>query len=190
MIIITVNGAPGCGKSTFESYCEEVLTSADWECHIVSTIDFVKGLARQCGWNGEKTAEARKFLSDFKAFLSDTYLGDITFNKLCEEFRKATYPYGQFEVPTDKVVFFVDAREPKQLERFSNECNAVSLVIRNEKAEAMATSNTSDSDVLDFDYNWSINNDGTLAELKQKAHIFTMFIRSGDIYKTKGNMTK
>lgn len=174
--IIIVNGTGGAGKTTFENYCMDYLGKDN--CYIFSTIDFVKHLAKECGWNGEKTLEARKFLSDFKDFLSDTYMGDLTYQDVKKKILGVLFRYNQCEANTDNLVFFVDAREPEQIKTFVETLDAKTVLIRNEKQEQMETSNHADRDVLQFDYDWIINNNGTLEELKEKARVFCQLIRA------------
>ena len=66
--IVIVNGMPGCGKTTFETYCKFHLGAY---CKIISTIDIIKQMARVGGWNGEKDPKSRKMLSDLKDLLTD-----------------------------------------------------------------------------------------------------------------------
>ena len=37
----------------------------------ISTVDYVKEIATECGWDGTKTPENRKFLSDLKRVLTE-----------------------------------------------------------------------------------------------------------------------
>jgi len=49
--IIIVNGAPRSGKDTFVNFCLKELKGLGKS---VSTVDFVKEVAKFCGWDGEK----------------------------------------------------------------------------------------------------------------------------------------
>ena len=64
---IIVGGFPRSGKSTFVSYCREIL-GENYTLDI-STVDLVKSLAVKAGWDGTKTPKNRKFLSDLKQLL-------------------------------------------------------------------------------------------------------------------------
>ena len=63
--VIIVNGAPGAGKSTFEEMCV-IYAENEWEnkirVDITSTVDFVKDIAKQCGWDGTKDLNGMMFL--------------------------------------------------------------------------------------------------------------------------------
>ena len=60
--VIIINGAGGVGKSTFVSLCHEI----DSRVIETSTVDFVKEIALQAGWNGIKDEIGRRFISDLK----------------------------------------------------------------------------------------------------------------------------
>lgn len=156
MQIFIINGRPGCGKTTFESLVRDVVPGTI----IVSTVDFVKDIAKKCGWNGEKTLKNRKFLSDLKDLL--TNWDDVPFKKVCEVIKNS---------PCAPAVF-VDSREPKEIERFCKELSATSVLIRRAQVENIETSNASDANVFNYDYDITINNNGTLEELKEEVNKF------------------
>ena len=97
--VVIVNGFPRSGKDTFVNFCKEKLGAFGVS---VSTVDFVKYLAAQSGWDGSKTPENRKFLSDLKDLLTEwndvpwkkveevfetiipEYLGGVLYGALCE----------------------------------------------------------------------------------------------------------
>jgi hypothetical protein len=71
--IYILNGMGGCGKDTFASFLSEVCGVFKY-----SSIDRVKQIAYECGWDGGKTEKDRKFLSDLKCLLTD--YNDLPFN--------------------------------------------------------------------------------------------------------------
>ena len=78
--VVVCNGMPMSGKTTFQTICKGKSNHAHGiegyrgfgRLHIesCSTVDFVKEVAKSCGWDGTKTLENRKFLSDLKDLLS------------------------------------------------------------------------------------------------------------------------
>ena len=68
-MIYVVNGSPGAGKTTFETNVQKCM--GDSFCYILSTVDFVKEIAKKCGWDGTKDLKNRKFLSDLKDLLTN-----------------------------------------------------------------------------------------------------------------------
>ena len=72
--VVVINGMPGCGKTTFEEMCSEYVNNQPpgfFEygkftfVRILSTVDFVKSIAKECGWDGSKTLKNRKLFLKF-----------------------------------------------------------------------------------------------------------------------------
>ena len=164
MKIYIVNGAPGSGKTTFEKYVSYI--SAPY-CYNLSTVDFVKEVATYCGWNGEKELKDRKFLSELKRVLTEW--DDIPIKKIKKEIGSIKFTMSQYNLSSDKCCVFIDCREPKEIERLCNELGAKSLLIRRETAENKETSNESDANVLNYNYDIIIDNNGTIRDLAFRA---------------------
>lgn len=167
MKIIVINGRPRAGKDTFVEFCQK---HCMW-CLNISTVDFVKDVARYCGWNGEKTPENRKFLSDLKALLTEW--DDVPFRKVGE----AIIAFGSemkiydFDPDKDGIVF-IHCREPEQIDRFKKELGAQALLISREEDEDdddEMLSNKSDANVYNYKYDYYISNEGTLQDLEDVA---------------------
>ena len=58
---IIINGSGGVGKDTFIDYCRIFANVTN-----ISSVDKIKEAAKLLGWNGGKTEDDRKFLSDMK----------------------------------------------------------------------------------------------------------------------------
>ena len=151
MKIIVINGAPRAGKDTFVEKCQK---HTYW-CLNVSTVDFVKEVAKFCGWDGEKTPANRAFLSTLKDVL--TLWDDVPFKKVCnriERFKGEVEIYG-FD-PDDALVF-IHCREPDEIARFCLELGAKSLLIRRATVEETEQSNHADAEVLNYKYDYTIS---------------------------------
>ena len=146
MKIVVVNGKPTSGKSTFESLC--------------------MGLGRAHCY-GEKTPENRKFLSDLKDLL--TTWDDIPMKKVQEKIQQIQESFTCGGSLADRVVLFVDVREPKEIQRLKEMYGATTLLIRRASVEFEETSNHADSEVLNYQYDVIIENNGTIDELREKA---------------------
>lgn len=161
-----VNGVPGAGKDTFIDVCTNIL----WPRALkVSTVDFVKQIAKGAGWNGEKTPKDRKFLSDLKDLLTEW--GDVPYKKILESvklFQVHIQPYG---LEKDSVIFCL-CREPQEIQKFVDRLQARTIIIRNDYTENTEFSNHADAEVLNFNYDISIPNNGTLKQLKNEAVAF------------------
>lgn len=157
--VIVINGMGEVGKSTFISLCHEI----DPRVIETSTVDFVKEIALQAGWNGIKDDLGRKFLSDLKDAMSAYH--DIP-NKKIDEFIQS-HP--------DNIIF-VNAREPQNIQYYKDKYNALTLLIENNRIEHVPN-NHADSKVKDYkNYNFTIYNNGTLDELKEMANNFMKLI--------------
>ena len=114
MKIFIVNGAGGSGKTTFERMVENVAEQEGYDIRVLSTINYVKGIAKQCGWNGEKTLNDRRFLSDLKDAL--TRWKDVPY-----QFIKKQIDHLNEDIKADAV--FIDCREPEEIARFVKDDN-------------------------------------------------------------------
>ena len=163
MQIVVINGMPRAGKDFFVSMCQKHLL---W-CGNFSTVDFVKEIAAQCGWDGTKTPENRLFLSDLKDLL--TKWNDVPYKKVehaiqCYEKEALSYDFS-----SDDVLCFIHCREPKEIQKFVDKMGAKTLLVRRPSVENIHQSNHADERVLEYCYDYTITNDGTIEELEEKA---------------------
>lgn len=166
--IVIVNGAPGSGKTTFENFCQEIM---DDYCQMRSTVDLVKEIALfYTGWNGEKDLKSRKFLSDLKDLLTE--FNDVPFNDIVRFKNVWEDELEMYDVKDHPHILLVDSREPEEIMRFKRELGAVTVLIRRASAEMAETSNHADANVLNCDYDYEIDNNGSLDELRAKAAEF------------------
>ena len=152
--VIVINGMGGVGKSTFISLCHEI----DPRVIETSTVDFVKEIALQAGWDGTKDEDGRRFLSDLKDAMERYH--DIP-NKKVDEFIKF-HP--------DNIIF-VNAREPHNIAYYQNKYNARTVIVNNCNVKQIY-GNHADENVNNYDYDVVINNSGTLKDLKETAKWF------------------
>lgn len=163
-MIIIINGPPAAGKDTFVQFCAEIkmFTASVYN---FSTIDYVKDLAKQMGWDGSKTPKNRKFLSDLKQLLTDW--NDIPFKETVEDIELTIYW-------SDKdTLIFVHCREPEEIKKLKDyfQDKAITLFI-DRKVNEEEISNTSDLNVRNYEYDYYIENNGTLSDLRAAAEEF------------------
>ena len=170
MHIYIVNGAPGCGKTTFENLVKSFLDPLD--VFVESTIDPVKNAAKILGWDGTKTPQNRKFLSNLKKLWIEW--DDGVFKYMKHTLDKISRSYEIYDVNDDRAIVFIDSREPVEIERFKIAFNAKTILIKRPSGAEKEISNTSDRDVENFDYDIVIYNDGDLDLLLLKAKQFLM----------------
>ena len=173
MKIVIINGKGGCGKDTFVTMCKDVI-GQDY-IYNISTVDFIKEIAEQCGWDGTKTPKNRKFLSDLKDLLTEW--DNVPFNKIIDDIDAWAYECiadGAYE----RSVAFVHCREPKEIEKIVEHYNiddkpmVTTLLIRRDVAENVEQMNHADNEVLNYEYDYTIPNNGSLSELRARAEEF------------------
>lgn len=171
MKVIVINGVPMSGKDLFCDLCLNYMTARGIMGGKISTIDFVKRIAAQVGWDGLKEAKDRKFLSDLKDLLTE--YNDSPFTIVEQQIRQAYLHFNkEMGVPENKIVFFVHCREPKEIQKFVDKMGAETLIIRREEMEKLPQSNHADEEVLNYTYTYEIKNDKGIEELEKEAMKF------------------
>lgn len=158
--IVIINGCGGVGKDTFVEFCRDFT-----DVRNISSVDKVKEAAKiLVGWNGEKDDKSRKFLSDLKQMSVDYNDYPAIYIKEQAE---------DFEKNEEENIMFIHIREISEIEKVKNMVGAKTLLITNNRVEKINT-NKSDANVENFKYDYYIENNGTLEELKEKAEKFVM----------------
>ena len=180
--VVVVNGRPGVGKTEFERLCVShcnlfnpmtgfSLGKRLW-IDITSTVDFVKEIATECGWDGTKTLENRKFLSDLKDLL--TKWNDVPYKMIVNRAKSLPGP--------DDWIMFVDCREPAEIQKLKEGLNATTLLIRRPGDEDTETSNHADAGVFNYNYDLTIENNSDIIDLEKKAKDFITYMRGAPHY--------
>lgn len=154
--IVIINGSGGTGKDQFCALCASYV-----KCKVVSTVDKVKEAYSLLGWNGDKSEQHRKALSDIKDIGTKNLDHPFTYiSKIVEKFRTK-----------DDQILFIHSREPEEIARFVKEFDCITLLIINPNIENIK-SNHADANVFDYKYDYKIYNDGSVEDLKLKAKQF------------------
>lgn len=168
MKVVVINGAAGCGKDTFAKMC---ISQNEGLGAVTSMVDFTKEIANVAGWQGDKTPKNRKFLSDLKDLI-DSW-GDCSFKYVKELLDDKVEEYLYFgDNDINRFVYFVMARQPEDIERLKREFDATTICIRQDAAENVEASNHADANVLNYNYDYHIDNNGSLSDLKDAALTF------------------
>ena len=172
MKVFIINGKGGSGKDTFVNYFTEQ-AGAQFVLNI-STVDYIKDIALNLGWMGEKDNLSRKFLSDLKDMA--TYWGDIPFQDVAEKTRRFNDELTSFGVEKRGFVF-IHCREPQEIQRLLNELpySNYSLLLRRRGLEDFG--NHADDEVENFSYDYIIENNYGLENLKHQAILFYNQVR-------------
>ena len=155
-LTFVINGAGGVGKDTL---CD--LAAKHFRVYNISTIMPIKDIARMCGWAGEKTDKARRFLSDLKALT-------VEYNDYPTVW--ATERYRGFLESEDEIMF-LHIREPEEIAKFVKATGgaAKTLLVRGgERMKKGVYGNASDDRVEEYAYDYYFLNDKTLEEAESE----------------------
>lgn len=158
--IFILNGVGTSGKGVLVDYINKYIPT-----HKYSIVDLPKEAAKVLGWDGGKAEKDRKFLSDI-VDLSTEY-NDAPFKdvlSLVTDF-KNNKDFAEYEV------LIIDMRDPKDIARAVETFGAETILIRNPKVEKIE-SNHADRDVENYEYDYIIENDGSLEQLERVAKLF------------------
>lgn len=178
--VVIINGKPQSGKDTFckyaQGYCDDDESA---NTLIISSVDPLKEMLTQLGWDGTKTDKIRDMLMDMKQLWVQNQDGPtmFLFNNILE-FHKAC-------TGEDNIVF-VHIREPEEIKKLVNALTGFEsmgidvislLVIRGSGEDTPnqpAETRRSDDEALinNYEYDVTINNDEDLIKLQELAAEF------------------
>lgn len=161
-MVFIVNGKPRAGKDTFAEILNRYMVVYKY-----SAVTKVKEIAKQCGWTGAKEEKDRKFLHELK-MLTSAY-SDLPYQDVLDKIEK----YRSGEILAD--VFVVDVREPEEIDRLRKATDAITIYIENENVPAI-TSNDADANVANYEYDFTIFNNGTIEEFEDNIMNFMEFL--------------
>lgn len=160
--ILIINSSAGVGKDTFVECLKNYVN-----VYHSSIVNPVKKIANLIGWNGQKTEKDRKFLSDLKKLIDD--YNDKNYEAMAELMDTFRTKNTSFDL------LCIDMREREQIERARKEYGAKSVLVRRDSVPHIV-SNIADAGVFDITYDYYIDNNGTIDELKRNAEKFLIAI--------------
>lgn len=164
--VFVINGSGTVGKDTFVKSIREILNNKSRHLPTVinhSSISIVEEMARIAGWDGGKSEKDRKFLSDLKDLASaynDTPFKDL--QKTVEYF---------FSDRSHAKLCFLHIREPEEIDRAIKEFNAKTILVKRNSVPHIV-SNRADANVYNHKYDFVIENNGSIDDLKKIAKDF------------------
>lgn len=166
--VLIFNGNPRSGKSTVQDIIKVKTKAISY-----SSIDCVKAIYKKYfEWNGGKTEESRKFLSDMKHFLiAETDIID----------KALTDKYNEF-MESDQSILMIDIREPEEIAKYAKKFDAITVLVTNPRAPHIS-SNISDKNVYHYKYDVKIVNDTSLLDLEELVEEFLRGLRLEDKFK-------
>lgn len=166
--IFILNGTAGAGKDTFADLLNQHIPTKH-----ISSITPVKQAAQALGWNGEKTAESRKFLCELKKFVNSQ--GDYIWNYLDKQVE-------EFKADDKTRVLLIDIREPEEIEKAVERYSAKTILItrpqKHNPNPLWHYINSADKNVAEYKYDFGINNGGSLENFKDEVADFFYFVLS------------
>ena len=158
--VFILNGVGTSGKGVFVDYISKYISTLKY-----SIVDLPKEAAKVLGWDGGKTEKDRRFLSDIMD-LSTEY-NDAPFKDVLS----LVTDFKNNEDFTEYEVLIIDMRDPKDIARAVETFGAKTILIRNPKVRKIE-SNHADREVENYEYDYIIENNGTLEQLDSIARVF------------------
>lgn len=170
--IFIVNGMARSGKDTFANFLDDFVPVFKY-----SSIDKVKCIAAQCGWDGGKTERDRKFLSDLK--MLTTEYSDMPFVDV-------SIMVDRFRLDDTRDVMLIDIREPEEIEKAKKAFDAETIYIHNPNVMEIV-SNFGDAHVSEYHYDHVVRNIGTLTEFREVVKQFAETVILNNEKETKNH---
>ena len=157
--IFITNGSGGNGKDTFAEFLSKYISVFKY-----SSIDLVKEMYESIGIDrNSKDEKKRKLYSDTKDML--TKYDDIPF----KDIKSIVDDFKSNKIETE--VLLIDIREPEEIARAVETFWAKTILIDNPNVKKIE-SNHADANVNNYEYDYIIENDGTLEQLDAMAKFF------------------
>ena len=164
-LVIIINGKGESGKDTLINHLKNQSIISN-----ISSIDPIKKIAYENGWNGKKDDKARLFLSNLKkAFTEFNDLPNQYINKETKRF-----------LITNKKIMFVHIREPENISSYINFLNRnsikyITLLVKRNRVDSKKFGNNADDLVDNFYYDYIFYNEW---DLERSSKAFTKLVES------------
>lgn len=136
-----------------------------------SSIDIVKDMGEVCGINrNNKDEDTRKLWSDIKQLL--IAYGNIPH----KDISRLVKDFNDYKLPHD--LLLIDIREPEEIKAAIKDFDAITVLVKNNNVEHI-TSNNSDGRVFDLEYDYVVDNSGSLEDLKEEVKKFVEWLNGG-----------
>ena len=147
----------------------------DYNCVNWSTIDKVKDVAKNhFGWNGKKTDDARKFLSEMKRIWSEYNNGP--FNHMVKQISNHYSKLNKKD--KQNFIYFIHCREPHEIQKIKDKYGKKCLTILLKRDDREVPDNDSDKNVNNYNYDKIIQNNGNKSDLESEAIKFVNDIKN------------
>lgn len=167
--VIVINGKPCSGKDTVVDMVRDLLNGI--AVVNVDSVGPVKEALKVLGWDGVSKSPQWRDLASHMKYQSDE-LFNTSYNHIADNI--ANYKY------YDSVIF-VHCREPKSIQQLVVDFNAKTLYV--DRDVIVEATNTADNGTENHTYDFSIDNNGSLEDLRCKV---AQFIEKNIKFKNDG----
>lgn len=158
--VYITNGSAENGKDSFYELLNKYVSVYKY-----SSIDLVKEMFEVVGITKDnKTEKKRRLWSDGKDLLTE--YDDIPF----KDITSIVTDFKNNKIETE--VLLIDIREPEEISRAVKAFGAEAILVRKPDAKKII-SNHADANVENYEYDYIIENDGTLEQLDKMAYLFS-----------------
>lgn len=157
--IYVLNGVGTSGKGEFASRLNNYIPTYKY-----SIVDMSKEAAKVLGWDGGKTEKDRRFLSDIMDLSTDYNDGPF------QDVLSIVLDFKNNRIEDEVLV--IDMRDPKDIARAVEIFGAETILIRKPDVDKIE-SNHADANVEQYEYDYIIENDGSLEQLDKMAYLFS-----------------
>ena len=173
---VIISGKPRAGKTTFGDKVVEELHNNNRVAYQTSSVNRIKNFAYDMGWDGVKTPEARKFLSDLKQVCVNSPWGNLTMQYIIREAKAVESGIPLYAGPSFPLYVLVQSREPSEIQKYVQTLGATAVFVRGGHREENVNSNESDRNVANFSYHYYIDNTGNLEDLDIEVSKFVKWL--------------
>lgn len=157
LYVIVINGIGGAGKDTLINHYKD--NAPDIDIHSISSINVIKDVARQLGWNDDKDEKGRDFLASLKRCWVDYC--DGAYHTIVKELQSA------YVNAKRKTLYFIHIRESSEIIKIRDFClkghiQFATLLITNDKISDMPRLKSTDNRyIIENNYSYDYRFDNT-----------------------------
>lgn len=167
-MMVVINGLSNSGKNTFCEFCGDSIYTKS-----LSAVDVVRKASKLFGLGDTKNkVRDRNFMGELLV-LVDKY-NDHSFRYIEKQYNSFR-EHINYALRDDEFIVFVHSRDPKKISRLKKEFGAITVLFLNPNIN-IDPNNIPDKDVMSYEYDYNIVNEGSLNDLKEKALNFTKLI--------------
>jgi len=124
------------------------------------------------GWDGIKNDKSRKLLSEIKRI--GTEFNDYFFNEIIKKIDLLN------DIKEDSSFIFIHCREPEEIEKIKNCYSGGCITLLIKRSNCEINTNESDKNVENYMYDFILDNNKDLKNLKEQSYSFYNFLTSGE----------